>query len=152
MPDLIAPHGGLAEPVNGNVPLDEVADFKAKAASLPKLGVSDADLSTLFRFGDGGLSPLTGPMDRATYQRAPDEGIIVPNGQKYAWTIPLSFPVDATQATTFKAGQPVALVNGKEEIVGTLTVRDVFPWDKAAYVKGVYGTERFDHPGGRMTE
>src|SRR5262249_21397845 len=28
----------------------------------------------------------------------------------------------------------------------------VFVWDKPRYVKSVYGTERFDHPGGRMVE
>lgn len=152
MADLIPPHGGLKEPVDRNVPAAEAADFKAKAAALPKLAVSDADLSTLYRFGDGGLSPLTGPMDRETYQRVLDEEVILHNGKKYAWTIPLSFPVDAGQAASLKPGQTLALVDGKNEIVGTLTIKDVFPWDKKAYVKGVYLTERFDHPGGRMTE
>ena len=33
----------------------------------------DADLSSLYRFGDGGLSPLTGPMDRATFNQVLDE-------------------------------------------------------------------------------
>jgi sulfate adenylyltransferase len=42
------------------------------------------------------------------------------------------------------------LVDGRNEIVGTLDVHDVFPFDKARYIKAVYGTERTDHPGGRM--
>src|SRR5438552_2423664 len=113
MADLIPPHGGLTEPVDRNVPAAEVVDFKAKAAALSKLTVSDADLSTLYRFGDGGLSPLTGPMDCETYQRVLDEEVIVHNGKKYAWSIPLSFPVDAAQAATLKPGQTVALVNGQ---------------------------------------
>jgi len=37
-------------------------------------------------------------------------------------------------------------------VVGTLDVQDVFAWDKDRYVKGVYGTDRWDHPGGRMVE
>jgi sulfate adenylyltransferase len=152
MPDLIPPHGGLNEPVNRNVPTEEAADFRARAASLPRVAVSDADLSTLYRLGDGGLSPLTGPMDRETFNRVLDEEVIVQDGKKYAWTIPLSFPVDEGQAKTLKVGQTVALVDTRNEIVGALEVRDVFPWDKAHYVRGVYGTERFDHPGGRMTE
>ena len=45
----------------------------------------------------------------------------------------------------------MALVNSKEEIVGTLAINDIFPWNKPAYIKGVYGTERTDHPGGHMT-
>jgi sulfate adenylyltransferase len=152
MPDLIPPHGGLTEPVDRNVPAAEAEAFRARAASLPRLPISEADLSTVYRFGDGGLSPLTGPMDRETFQRVLDEEVIVRGGKKYAWTIPLAFPVDAELAKALKAGQTVALVNPADEVVGTLEVRDVYPWDKAHYVRSVYGTERFDHPGGRMVE
>jgi sulfate adenylyltransferase len=152
MSDLIPPHGGLNEPVNRNVPTEGAADFRARAAALPRVAVSDADLSTLYRLGDGGLSPLAGPMDRETFNRVLDKEVIVRDGKKYAWTIPLSFPVDAEQAKALKAGQSVALVNSRNEIVGSLEISDVFPWDKAHYIRSVYGTERFDHPGGRMTE
>jgi sulfate adenylyltransferase len=151
MPDLIPPYGGLSEPVNRNVPAAEAADFRARAANLPRVPVSDADLSTLYRLGDGGLSPLTGAMDRSTWQRVLDEEVIVRGGKKYAWTIPLAFPVSPEEVATLKPGQTVALANGRDEVVGTLDVSDVYPWDKAAYVRSVYGTERFDHPGGRMT-
>jgi sulfate adenylyltransferase len=152
MSDLIPPHGGLNEPVNRNVAPGEATEFKAKAAGLPRVPISDADLSTLYRLGDGGLSPLTGPMGKEAYQRVLDEEVIVHGGKRYAWTIPLSFPVEAALAKTLGAGQTAALVNGTGELVGMLEVGDVFPWDKAAYVKAVYGTERWDHPGGRMVE
>jgi sulfate adenylyltransferase len=112
--------------------------------------VSDADLSTLYRIGDGGLTPLTGPMDRETWNRVLTDEVILQDGKPYAWTIPLAFPVDRDQAGSVKVGQTVALVNGENEVVGTLLVRDIFPWDKPAYIKSVYGTERADHPGGRM--
>jgi sulfate adenylyltransferase len=151
-PDLIPPHGGLSEPVSRNVPAEEAADFAARTASLSRVPVSDADLSTLYRLGDGGLSPLVGPMDRATFQRVLDEEVIVHNGKKYAWTIPLAFPVEESLAKTLQPGQTVALVSGKNEVVGSLAVSDVFAWDKAHYVRSVYGTERFDHPGGRMVQ
>ncbi len=152
MPDLIPPHGGLSEPVSRNVPPEEAAEFRARTAALPRVPVSDADLSTLYRLGDGGLSPLTGPMDGETFRRVLDEEVIVRDGKKYAWTIPLSFPVEEGLAKTLKPGQTVALADGRGEVVGSLEVRDVFPWDKAHYVRSVYGTERFDHPGGRMTQ
>src|SRR5262245_30290759 len=111
MSDLIAPHGGLKEPVDRHVPAAEVADFRARLAGAPRLAVSDADLSTLYRIGDGGLSPLIGPMDRATYDRVLDEEVIVHEGKKYAWAIPLSFPATADEIKTFNPGQTVALVN-----------------------------------------
>lgn len=150
MADLIAPHGGLKEPVDRTVPAGEIADFKAKAASLPKVPVSDADLSTLYRFGDGGLSPLVGPMNKDVFDRVLDEEYVENNGKKYAWTIPLAFPVSADLAKTLKAGQTVALTNSAGDVVATLDVEDVFPFEKARYLKSVYLTERTDHPGGRM--
>src|SRR5437879_278474 len=107
MADLIPPHGGLSEPVNRTVSGGEVADFLKDAAALKKVPVSDADLSSLYRFGDGGLSPLTGPMDRATFDRVLDEEIIQVGGKKYAWTIPISFPVDKALVATLKAGTSV---------------------------------------------
>jgi sulfate adenylyltransferase len=150
MRDLIPPHGELTEPVSCTVPETEQAGFAAKAASLPKVVVSDADLSTVYRFGDGGLSPLTGPMDRATYDRVLDEEHVVHAGKKYAWTIPLSLPVTADQAGKLGKGQTVALVNSAGAVVATLEISDVFPWDKPRYLKSVYGTERTDHPGADM--
>lgn len=150
MPDLIPPHGGLTEPVNRNVPAAEAADFRARAAGLKRVPVSDADLSTVYRLGDGGLSPLTGAMDRATWDRVLDDEVVLHQGQPYAWTIPLAFPVDKELASSLKVGETVALVNGTGDVVGTLEVRDVYPWDKARYIKSVYGTERTDHPGGKM--
>jgi sulfate adenylyltransferase len=152
MSDLIPPHGGLSEPVDRNVPVAEAADFKAGTANLTRIPISDADLSTLYRLGDGGLSPLIGPMDRPTFDRVLDEEVLLHQGTKYAWTIPLSFPVAEELAKTLKAGQTVALVNPQNDLVGSLLVSDVFPWDKPRYVRSVYGTERFDHPGGRMVE
>jgi sulfate adenylyltransferase len=150
MQDLIPPHGGLSEPVERTVPVAEQAEVRKSAAALKRLPVSDADLSSLYRLGDGGLSPLTGPMDRATFERVLDDEVIVLNGKAYAWTIPISFPADRALAESLKTGDTVALVNNGNDIVGTLDVRDVFPFDKMRYIKSVYGTERTDHPGGRM--
>lgn len=150
MPDLIAPHGGLTEPLNLTVPADEAAAFKAEAAKLPKVPVSDADLSAVYRWGDGVLGPITGPMDSATYNRVLDESVIEHNGKLYAWTIPISLPVTKDLAASLKKGQKVALTNSSGDIVATLDITDVFEWDKPRYIKSVYLTERTDHPGGDM--
>ena len=122
MQDLIAPHGGLMEPVDRMVPAAQAAAFRQQAAGLKRLPVSDADLSSLYRFGDGGLSPLTGPMDGTTFNRVLDEEVILHAGNKFAWTIPIAFPVEKALAATLKAGETVALVNRKNDIVGTLKV------------------------------
>jgi sulfate adenylyltransferase len=150
MGDLIPPHGGLSEPVSCTVPDGERQAFEAAAAKLPKVPVSDADLSTVYRFGDGSLSPLSGPMDRPTYERVLDDCYVEHGGKRWAWTIPLAFPVTAALAGTLDKGQTVALANGAGAAVATLAISDVFPWDKPRYLKSVYGTERTDHPGADM--
>jgi sulfate adenylyltransferase len=150
MPKLPPPHGGLKEPVCRTVSADEIAAFKAEAAKLARVPVSDADLSTVYRFGDGALSPLCGPMDSATYNCVLDHAYIEHGGTRYAWTIPLALPVTSQLADQLATGQRVALVNGKDEVVATLDITDVFAWDKAKYIKSVYLTERTDHPGADM--
>ena len=84
MTQPVPPHGGLSEPVCCTVSDDKIDEFLAAAQSLTKVPVSDADLSTVYRFGDGGLSPLTGPMDSATYNRVLEESVIENNGKLYA--------------------------------------------------------------------
>jgi len=150
MADLIPPHGGLTQPLSLTVPEGERRDFEARAATLPKVAVSDADLSTVYRFGDGALSPLTGPMNAAAWNRVLDEEVIEHDGRLYAWTIPLALPVDAATAAKLGAGQEVALADSAGRVVATLEIDDVYAWDKPRYLARVYLTERTDHPGADM--
>ena len=110
MSDLILYHGGRTTPVCREIAADEVSARREAAASLVKVPVSAADLSTVYRWGDGALTPLSGPMDSETFNRVLDEAVIEYEGKKYAWTIPLSLPVTEEQAKTLKVGQEVALV------------------------------------------
>jgi sulfate adenylyltransferase len=148
MADLIAPHGGLSEPVNRTA--SDVAAFAAEAQALPQVPVSAADLSSVYRFGDGTLSPLTGPMNSETYHHVLDESVITHHGKKYAWTIPIAFPVTAEMAKTLKEGQKVALVGPDGKAAATLVINDVYPWPKLKYLRQVYLTDRVDHPGADM--
>ena len=147
----VPPHGGLTEPVCRTVPDEEINDFLARAKTLTKIPVSDADLSTVYRLGDGGLSPLIGPMDSATYNRVLDE--VGPAIQRQA--LCLDHPASPCRSTAelagrLKAGQEAALVDTAGRIVATLEISDVYPWDKPRYLRAVYLTERTDHPGADM--
>jgi sulfate adenylyltransferase len=150
MADLIPPHGGLSEPVCLTVKDADVAAFKAEAESLPKVPVSAADLSSVYRFADGTLSPLKGPMTSAVYNRVLEESVIENGGKLYAWTIPIAFPITAAQAKELKAGQKVALTNPGGEVVAILDVEDVYAWPKLKYLQSVYLTDRVDHAGAKM--
>jgi sulfate adenylyltransferase len=150
MDKLPSPHGGLKQPVCRTVPADQIESFKSEAKGLTKVPVSDADLSTVYRLGDGTLSPLTGPMDSATYNRVLEHAYIEHGGNRYAWTIPLAFPVADALVGGLSTGQRVALTSSAGEVVATLDIADIYPWDKPKYLKSVYLTDRTDHPGADM--
>jgi sulfate adenylyltransferase len=150
--DLIPVHGGLDAPVDRTVPLNKRAAFVSEAAALPSLEVNKADLSTVYRISDGTLSPLEGPMTEAQWNLVLDEQVILSQGEKYAWGIPLALPVSDAEAAKLSAGGSAAVRNEEGDVVGIVDDLEIYDWDKAHYVKAVYGTERFDHPGGRMVE
>ncbi len=150
MADLIAPHGGLTEPVCCTVPEAGRDAFLASASGLTAVPVSAADLSSVYRFADGTLSPLTGPMTSAQWNQVLEESTVDSSGSKYAWTIPIALPLTSELAGQLSAGQKVALKCPEGNIVGTVDIEDVYEWDKPAYLKSVYGTDRTDHPGADM--
>lgn len=149
MPDLVPVHGGLEAPVSRTIPLSRRQAFLAEAAKLPRIEMTRADLATVYRIADGTLSPLTGPMDEATWHRVLDTATIESGFRNYAWTAPISFPVTDDEAKKLKVGQTAALTF-EGDIVGALRVTSVFDWDKAKHVEKFYGTARTDHPGGHM--
>ena len=145
---LVPVHGGLASPVNRTLPHSRRKSLRAEAEQMPRIQVTDADLSTVYRIADGTLSPLVGSMNEEEYNFVLDNACIERNGTRYAWTIPLSLPVTETEATTLTVGEKAAVHNSKGELVAVLTVGSVFGWDKGRYIEKVYGTSRTDHPGG----
>ncbi|MDX2166809.1 MAG: sulfate adenylyltransferase [Deltaproteobacteria bacterium] len=149
MPDLVPVHGGLEAPVSRTLPLSRRQAFLAETAKLPRIEMTRADLATVYRIADGTLSPLTGPMDEATWHRVLDTDTIESGFRSYAWTAPISFPVTDDEAKKLKVGQLAALTF-EGAIVGALRVSSVFDWDKAKHVEKFYGTARTDHPGGHV--
>ena len=145
---LVPAHGGLDQPVNNVIPLNRRKAFLAEAAGMPKIAVTDADLSLVYRLGDGTLSPLDGPMGEAEYNQVLDQKNITYNGVNYAWTIPAALPITAEEAAGLSIGGTAAILNSAGEPVAMLEVTSIYNWDKARYIEKVYGTTRLDHPGG----
>ena len=144
---LVPVHGGLDAPVDRFLPFSKKSALLAESAGMPRIAVTDADLSVVYRIADGTLSPLTGFMDEATYNHVLDEKNLVRNGEKYAWAIPLALPVTEAEAAALKPGVVAALVDSTGAVFGTLAVNSVFGWNKQRYVEKVYLTSRLDHPG-----
>ena len=137
MADLIAPHGGLSEPVCCTVSDADRDAFLAEAGGLTAVPVSAADLSSVYRFADGTLSPLTGPMTGAQWNQVLDDATVDSGGSKYAWTIPIALPVASDLAGQLSSGQKVSLTCPEGNIVGTVDIEDVYEWDKPRYLASV---------------
>jgi len=140
-------HGGLARSVNRIEPRERV-NFPAWR-KLPRVQVEEVDRTTLYRIADGTLSPLTGPMTKPDYDCVLAHAAIERDGKRWAWGIPVVLPVTDAEAAAIQVGKEVGLwLEG--EVFGRLIVRDVYGWDKTAFVQACYGTERLDHPGARL--
>jgi sulfate adenylyltransferase len=126
----LPPHGGVSNLVERAVTAERAAELKTQTADAPRIVVTDADLSTVRRFGDGALTPLKGPMTRDVYNRVLDNAHILVNGEKFAWGIPLSLPVTNDERAKLALGKPALLVDERGEAVAVLDVEDIFDWDK----------------------
>jgi len=144
------PHGGLAEPVHRILEPERARELQKEQNELPSFMLSNADMPTLRRIGDGGLSPLVGPMTGAEFGRVLSEENIERNGVQYAWTIPVSFPITDDEKKGLLNKKDALIRDPGGSPVGHIEIHDIFPFDKKNYLTSVYGTERFDHPGARM--
>ncbi len=141
-------HGG--ELISRTIPEIEREHFIEKVLEHKVYTISNADLATFYRIADGTLSPLEGPMGKEEFYRVLEDEVIERNGKKYAWTIPLAFPIGKEESRQFELGETIAVKNEHGQIVGALEISDIYSFDKKLYNKSVYGTERTDHPGPRI--
>ena len=133
--DLVPVHGGLDDLVDRSVPLSERKALVAEAAKLPTLRVSRADLSTLYRIGDGALSPLEGPMREAVWHRVLDERVILSRGRRYAWTHPARAAGHRRRGARAPRGAARSRCATRRASWSAIVDDvEVFDWDKARYV------------------
>ncbi len=137
-----APHGGAL--------IDHVLRGAAKkyaqarAASLTPLVLSAVAESDLELIAVGALSPLTGFMGQADYERVVRD-MRLANG--LVWTIPITLPVEQALADSLHIGQEVALVSTNGQTLGLMTIAEKFASDKALEAEKVYRTTDTRHPG-----
>ena len=143
------PHGGCGL-IHRTLPEIEKDEKIKEIEKLMVYHISDADLSVFNRIADGGLSPLEGPMDSEEFYKVLDEEVIERNEKKYAWTIPIAFPIAKKEAEKLEVGETAAAKDTRGEVIGILEISDIYPFDKEKYNHSVYGTERKDHPGARI--
>jgi len=147
---ILLAHGGCGL-INRNVHEVEREYFKKQALKHKVYTISNEDLATFYRIADGTLSPLEGPMNKKEFYSVLDKEFIVRNGKKYAWTIPLAFPMSKQENESFEIGETVAVKDEHGKNIGIIEINDLYLFDKHRYNKSIYGTDRKDHPGVRIT-
>ena len=138
----IAPHGG--ELVNRKAPEGERESLKAKAQELKKVALGGRTLSDLEMISTGVFSPLTGFMTEADYTSVVDD-MRLANG--LPWSLPVTLPVTTEEAEALSTGEDVALTDQSGRIVATMTVEDIYAYDKEHEASQVYRTTDGEHPG-----
>ncbi|MBL8111726.1 MAG: sulfate adenylyltransferase, partial [Acidobacteria bacterium] len=136
---LISPYGGSL--VDLMVPADERAEVFAHASRLPSLTLSDRALHDLELLATGAFSPLRTFLGKASYERVLDE-MRLEDGT--LWPIPVTLTVPADLVIALDS--EIALRTSKNELVGILTVAEVFDVDLAREARAVLGTNDSRHP------
>jgi sulfate adenylyltransferase len=83
-------------------------------------------------------------MGRADYHHVVHE-LRLKNGM--LWTLPITLAVDKDEGAKLTEGRDVALLGSDGELLGLLSVEEIFAYDKREEARLVYGTEETRHPG-----
>jgi len=150
MPDhqTIAPHGGTL--VDLLVPREQRDQARTEADHLPKLVVSERELSDLEMLAVGALSPLTGFVGEADYLSVLDT-MHLSNG--LAWSIPVTLSLTDEDVKRIGAGTSVALLPAEgAPPLAIVDLTEVFKRDREKEALAVFGTEDLEHPGVRALQ
>jgi sulfate adenylyltransferase len=150
MPDhqTIAPHGGTL--VDLLVPGEQRDRARTEADHLPKLVVSERELSDLEMLAVGALSPLTGFVSEADYLSVLDT-MHLSNG--LAWSMPVTLSLTDEDVKRIGAGTSVALLPAEgAPPLAIVDLAEVFKRDREKEALVVFGTEDLEHPGVRALQ
>jgi sulfate adenylyltransferase len=139
----IAPHGGTL--VNLLADADRAADLAAEAADLPKVLLSEREVSDLELLATGALSPLTGFQGERDYLSVL-ETMHLSDG--LVWAIPVVLSLTPEDAHRVGGADSIALLAEEGgEPLAVLRVAETFRRDKRREAISVYRTEDAEHPG-----
>jgi sulfate adenylyltransferase len=142
--DVIRPHGGM---LVDRVLRGEMREaVRERAEGMTKISLGSMGLSDLELIATGALSPLTGFMRKADYERCVDDlrltsGVI--------WPVPITLAVEEDQAAAIEEGREIALCE-EGHILAVMGVDEKYPYDrriKEHEAYEVYKTKEEAHPG-----
>lgn len=150
--DVIRPHGGV---LVDRVLRGEVREaVYERAGQMIKIPLDQMGLSDLELIATGALSPLTGFMRKADYDRCVEEMRLTSG---VLWSVPVTLAVDEDLAGRIQQGQEVALCEpstelrpGLDRALAVMEVTEKYPYDrdvKERESRQVYRTTEEAHPG-----
>jgi sulfate adenylyltransferase len=150
--DVIRPHGGvLVDRVLRGEVREAVHERAERMIKIPldQMGLSDIEL-----VATGALSPLTGFMRKADYDRCVGEMRLTSG---VLWSVPVTLAVEEDLAGHIQQGQEVALCEpstelrpGLDRVLAVMEVTEKYPYDrdvKEREAREVYRTTEEAHPG-----
>jgi len=142
--DIIRPHGGV---LVDRVLRGEVREaVHERAQQMIKIPLDQMGLSDLELISTGALSPLTGFMGQADYDRCVEE-MRLTNG--VLWSVPVTLAVDDDLAGRIQEGGEVALCEDGR-VLAVMEVSEKYPYTrevKEREAREVYCTTEEAHPG-----
>jgi sulfate adenylyltransferase len=138
----ILPHGGTL--VSRIATSEQRRDFLDKAEVLPRIPLTERNLSDVEMIAIGGFSPLTGFMEQADYQQVVDE-MHLSNG--LPWSIPITLPVTEDLAHTLVIGNLIRLDDPQGRFVAVMELTQKYTYDATHEAINVYRTNDLKHPG-----
>ncbi len=136
---LIPPYGGTL--LDLRAPEHALAELRAHAGTLPSIQLSDRTVCDLELLAVGAFSPLDRFVGREDFTRIVEE-LRLASGALFP--IPVTLPVEAAPAVALD--REVALRDRKNNLLATLLIEEIYPWDRDAFARGVLGTTDAKHP------
>jgi len=142
--DVIRPHGGI---LIDRVLRGEVREaVHERAEQMIKVRLDQMGLSDLELIATGALSPLTGFMRKADYDRCVEEMRLTSG---VVWSIPVTLAADEDLANRVQEGQEVALCQDNR-VLAVMEIAEKYPYNrqvKEREAREVYKTIEEAHPG-----
>ncbi len=142
--DIIRPHGGA---LIDRVMRGEVREaVKERAERMTRIPLDPMGLSDLELIATGALSPLTGFMRQADYERCVEEMRLTSG---VVWPVPVTLAVEQELADRIKLEQEIALCEG-DRVLAVMEVAEKYSYSrevKEREAREVYRTTEEAHPG-----
>lgn len=138
----VLPHGGR---LVSRIPDEQKIDvMQENAISGFKIKIDSWIESDLEMLGIGAFSPLEGFMSSRNYKSVLENMRLI---NDIVWTLPVVLSIDEPNAKKIKKTDFAGLENSSGEIIGIISIEEIFKRDKGLEAEKTYGTSDLKHPG-----